>query len=1251
MTEALPPSAHGGQGHERQEQFPVTSSGFPPAPSRKAVIVQCCYREQDRDTALDTSCKEAEVLDDLLQKFDFDPRNVHVLTDLKIGREQATLHNVHAQLRWLVDRAQAGDVLVFAFFGRGVLMPDPDSESLIGMEDCLCLSEFDPDEKLGLDSTLEGVAAFHFCSCRPQDFSWGRAASSGGPGGFFVPSLIEIFRRTVELVRLRIQQTDPSTLPFIPPLPFLTFSSPPHECPFLESPLGGHLKDPPPLPPDPLLRVLTESSTGPPRNEAERAALSAVPGALFNLRDCLRRVPLVLLQLVCRLPRRQPAAAQRHRPGRGQTSPDGSANSKGYAEEDEGIEGVHLTLEEKRKEGIHRREEEEGGGEKQPGVEVGIEGLMNVVAECLLPPLDDLFPPSIFQLAEKAAGKPAWTLEVKVEEDERKKQEQDERVAERTIELPLLSHKLPGSFSDGKKVLTESSTGPPRNEAERAALSAVPGALFNLRDCLRRVPLVLLQLVCRLPRRQPAAAQRHRPGRGQTSPDGSANSKGYAEEDEGIEGVHLTLEEKRKEGIHRREEEEGGGEKQPGVEVGIEGLMNVVAECLLPPLDDLFPPSIFQLAEKAAGKPAWTLEVKVEEDERKKQEQDERVAERTIELPLLSHKLPGSFSDGKKSFTKAVRPQTVSSLSPASGASSLPPHVLPAPRFFTGNPNNKQGLPIFPSSLCPQENKDHKVSDDPHSLVLEPSSCPGGFRSSLGVSCRLRLTASLSGSLHLQILQLGILGETRTRKHTRPGDLYGFFGQDSVGKRVRSFWVQVCLLQPRSFDECLSRGEAPLCSGPRTRSLMSTDAAEVYMEGLRDSRVCAEMHALREWAEGERRLQREERKVREETRWKEKMRVADDFERQFRKLEMKAVKAIERSQAGQAAPVNLPREMSKFQVRFIPEIQTLLPLAFAEAAPLRTLFVGPSGPLFAPIFEHTPSNLHSAIMLPSCEALAKRQATVLLSLERVHRSVNEANRRIRDRQLNIFSQYRLAKALRVGPLKSQCDAYIQTDERAFPFGSRHSVCVPPCLRVREYFLDPRRQVCLPQPDWPKHWNGPPAFAFPYGRRLLAEKSQDLSYREAAAGVALAGLRGDACPSVSVSSPEYQYACLEGLQRSVLPCRRTEEALPRDELDRRAEWLAGAGEPAWHRSDCLDGCGWTGKRRERPVLGELSSSTVPPVQHLGEMDEEDEILLKAAAAVVETHWKAESSQTHKKGRGELFYTLFSKSPDNMSVQKM
>ncbi len=89
----------------------------------------------------------------LQESFRFDdPRQIRVLTD-----HRATTSAIKERLRWLVDSARAGDVLVFHYSGHGSQVPDRHGDESDGLDEIICPYDLDWDDPFTDDDLFEIV--------------------------------------------------------------------------------------------------------------------------------------------------------------------------------------------------------------------------------------------------------------------------------------------------------------------------------------------------------------------------------------------------------------------------------------------------------------------------------------------------------------------------------------------------------------------------------------------------------------------------------------------------------------------------------------------------------------------------------------------------------------------------------------------------------------------------------------------------------------------------------------------------------------------------------------------------------------------------------------------------------------------------------------------------------------------------------------------------------------------------------------
>lgn len=93
------------------------------------------------------------VRDVLLKYFGFTVPEIRVLVD-----ERATKKNIITRLKWLVDKAKAGDRLLFHFSGHGSQIRDRDGDELKDhMDEIICPHDMDWDGKFITDDELKEI--------------------------------------------------------------------------------------------------------------------------------------------------------------------------------------------------------------------------------------------------------------------------------------------------------------------------------------------------------------------------------------------------------------------------------------------------------------------------------------------------------------------------------------------------------------------------------------------------------------------------------------------------------------------------------------------------------------------------------------------------------------------------------------------------------------------------------------------------------------------------------------------------------------------------------------------------------------------------------------------------------------------------------------------------------------------------------------------------------------------------------------
>jgi Caspase domain. len=93
------------------------------------------------------------VRDILLKYFGFTTKDIRVLVD-----ERATKKNILSRLRWLVDKAKAGDYLLFHYSGHGSQVVDRDDDELKDrMDEIICPHDMDWDGNFITDDEMGGL--------------------------------------------------------------------------------------------------------------------------------------------------------------------------------------------------------------------------------------------------------------------------------------------------------------------------------------------------------------------------------------------------------------------------------------------------------------------------------------------------------------------------------------------------------------------------------------------------------------------------------------------------------------------------------------------------------------------------------------------------------------------------------------------------------------------------------------------------------------------------------------------------------------------------------------------------------------------------------------------------------------------------------------------------------------------------------------------------------------------------------------
>ncbi len=93
------------------------------------------------------------VRDILLKYFGFTTQQIRVIVD-----ERATKANIVSRLQWLVNKAKAGDKILFHFSGHGSQVVDRDGDELKdNMDEILCPHDMDWDGNFIVDDELEKI--------------------------------------------------------------------------------------------------------------------------------------------------------------------------------------------------------------------------------------------------------------------------------------------------------------------------------------------------------------------------------------------------------------------------------------------------------------------------------------------------------------------------------------------------------------------------------------------------------------------------------------------------------------------------------------------------------------------------------------------------------------------------------------------------------------------------------------------------------------------------------------------------------------------------------------------------------------------------------------------------------------------------------------------------------------------------------------------------------------------------------------
>lgn len=93
------------------------------------------------------------IRDNLLKYFGFTTKDIRVLVD-----ERATKKNIITRLTWLVDKAKAGDRLLFHYSGHGSQIVDRDGDELKDkMDEIICPHDMDWDGNFISDDDLNAI--------------------------------------------------------------------------------------------------------------------------------------------------------------------------------------------------------------------------------------------------------------------------------------------------------------------------------------------------------------------------------------------------------------------------------------------------------------------------------------------------------------------------------------------------------------------------------------------------------------------------------------------------------------------------------------------------------------------------------------------------------------------------------------------------------------------------------------------------------------------------------------------------------------------------------------------------------------------------------------------------------------------------------------------------------------------------------------------------------------------------------------
>lgn len=115
------------------------------APVKKALLVGINIYKPELNANLRGCVNDVETMRKLLvDNFNFKPENIRVLVD-----ERATKQGILDRLKWLLDGAKAGDMLVFHYSGHGSQVRDRNGDELEDqLDEILCPHDLDWDDPL-----------------------------------------------------------------------------------------------------------------------------------------------------------------------------------------------------------------------------------------------------------------------------------------------------------------------------------------------------------------------------------------------------------------------------------------------------------------------------------------------------------------------------------------------------------------------------------------------------------------------------------------------------------------------------------------------------------------------------------------------------------------------------------------------------------------------------------------------------------------------------------------------------------------------------------------------------------------------------------------------------------------------------------------------------------------------------------------------------------------------------------------------